>query len=133
MQLLVAFSTYDGQGLVTDDHAGMAKYFDIYKFTDGEVDFVERRENSKYGGDESMRHGDPKKAKKSLGALEGVDVWVNPRFGPNLPRLLKKMLCVVVRVKTIEEAIELIRDNLDSVAEGCAAGEQRQHLLLKPE
>jgi len=133
MQLLVAFSTYDGQGLVTDDHAGMAKYFDIYKFTDGEVDFVERRENSKYGGDESMRHGDPKKAKESLSALEGVDVWANPRFGPNLPRLLKKMLCVVVRVETIEEAVELIRDNLDAVAEGCAAGKERQHLLLKPQ
>jgi len=133
MQLLVAFSTYDGQSLVTDDHAGMAKYFDIYKFTDGEVDFLERRENSKYGGDESMRHGDPKKAKESLSALEGVDVWANPRFGPNLPRLLKKVLCVVVRVKTIQEAIELIRDNLDAVAQECAKGEERQHLLLKSE
>ena len=133
MELLVAFSTHDGQELVTDDHAGMAKYFDIYKFTDGEVDFVKRRENSKYGGDESMSHGDPKKAKKSLSALEGVDVWANPRFGPNLPRLLKRVLCVVVRVKTIEEAVELIRDNLDAVAQECAKGEERQHLVLKPE
>ncbi len=131
MQLLVAFSTHDGENLVTDDHAGMAKYFDIYKFTDGEVDFVERRENSKYGGDESMKHGDPKKAEASLSGLGNVDVWVNKRFGPNLPRLLKKLLCVVVRVETIEEAIELIRDNLDVVAEECAKGEDRKHLVLK--
>lgn len=133
MQLLVAFSTHDGQELVTDDHAGMARYFDVYSFSGEEVEFIERRENSKYGGDESMRHGDPKKAKESLSALEGVDVWANPRFGPNLPRLLKKLLCVVVRVQTMEEAVELIKDNLDAVVEECAKGEERKHLVLKPE
>jgi len=131
--LLVAFSTHDGQELVTDDHAGMARYFDVYSFSDEEMKFVDRRENSKYGGDESMKHGDPKKAKKSLSALEGVDVWANPRFGPNLPKLLKKLLCVVVRVKTIEEAVALIRDNLDAVVEEHARGEDRKHLVLKPE
>ncbi len=131
MEVLVAFSTHDGENLVTDDHAGMAKYFDVYRFTDDGAEFIERRENSKYGGDESMKHGDPQKAKKSLSALEGVDVWANPRFGPNLPRLLKKLLCVVVRVKTIEEAVELLRDNLDAVAEECAKGEARKHLVLQ--
>jgi predicted Fe-Mo cluster-binding NifX family protein len=133
MELLVAFSTHDGENLVTDDHAGMARYFDVYRFTDGQVDFLERRENSKYAGDEAMKHGDPKKAKKSLGALDGVDVWVNPRFGPNLPRLLKRLLCVVVRVDTVDRALDLIRANLEAVAEEHAKGEERQHLVLKPE
>jgi predicted Fe-Mo cluster-binding NifX family protein len=132
MQLVVAFSTNDGETLVTDDHAGMARYFHVYRFTDGEVEFVERRENSKYGGDETMKHGDPEKAKKSLGALEGCDVWANPRFGPNLPRLLKKLLCVVVRVERVDEAVDLIRGNLEAVAEEHAKGEERQHLVLKP-
>ncbi len=132
MQWLVAFSTHDGENLVTDDHAGMAKYFDIYRFTDDEVEFVERRENSKYGGDETMKHGDPKKAKASMNALQGVQVWVSKRFGPNLPRLLKKMLCVVVRVNTIAEAKELVEQNLDAVAEAYAKGEDRKHLVLKP-
>jgi len=133
MQLLVAFRSHDGRNLVTDDHAGMARYFDVYSFSGEEAEFIERRENSKYAGDESMRHGDPKKAKKSLSALEGVDVWGNPRFGPNLPRLLKKLLCVVVRVETIEEAITLIRDNLDAVVDEHAKGEERKHLVLKRE
>lgn len=132
MQLLVAFSTHDGVNLVTDDHAGTAKYFDVYKFTEGEAEFVERRENSKYGGDETAKHGDPKKAKASLSALEGLDVWVNKRFGPNIPRLLKKIMCVVVRTDTIEGGIELIKSNFDSVAEQCAKGEDRKHLVLKP-
>lgn len=133
MQLLVAFSTHDGENLVTDDHAGMAKYFDVYKFSDEGIEFVERRENSKYGGDESAKHGDPKKAKASLSALEDLDVWVNRRFGPNVPRLLKKILCVVVIVDTIAEGIELVQANLDAVAEQCAKGEDRKHLVLKPE
>ena len=131
MELLVAFSTHDGQQLVTDDHAGMARYFDVYRFQEDKAEFIERRGNSKYGGDESMRHGDPKKAKESLSALEGVAVWANPRFGPNLPRLLKKLLCVVVRVQTVEEAVELIKDNLDAVVEECAKGEERKHLVLQ--
>jgi len=133
MELLVAFSTHDGENLVTDDHAGMAKYFDVYRFTDEQVQFVERRENSKYGGDEQAKHGDPKKAKKSLSALEGVDVWVSARFGPNLPRLLKKLLCVVVRVQTVADAVELVAGNLGPVTEQCEKGEERKHLVLKPQ
>ncbi len=111
----------------------MAKYFDVYQFTDGEAEFVERRENSKYAGDESMKHGDPKKADKSLSGLGNAQVWANRRFGPNLPRLLKKLLCVVVRVDSISEVIDLIQANWDAVVKECAKGEDRKHLVLKPE
>ncbi len=130
MEILVAFSTHDGENLVTDDHAGMATYFDVYRFTEDDVEFVERRENSKYGGDETLQHGDPKKANKSLDALGGVDAWANPRFGPNLPRLLKKILCVVVRVSTVQEGVELVRRHLEAVATECGNGEDRRHLVL---
>ena len=133
MELIVAFSTHDGETLVTDDHAGMARHFDVYRFEDGEAEFVERRANSKFGGDESLKHGDPKKAKKSLSALEGVQVWASPRFGPNLPRLLKKLLCVVVRVQTVADAVELVSENFDAVAAEWEKGEERKHVVLKPE
>ena len=132
MELLAAFSTHEGERLI-DDHAGTARYFDVYRFTDGEAEFVERRENSKYGGDEAMKHGDPKKAKASLSALDGVDMWVNSRFGPNLPRLLKKVLCIVVRTDSISTGIDLIKRDWDAVVEECAKGQDRKHLVLKPE
>ncbi len=32
MELLVAFSTNDGETVFADDHAGMARYFDVYRF-----------------------------------------------------------------------------------------------------
>jgi len=133
MELKVAFSTDDGEHLKTDDHAGMARFFDVYRYMDGQVEFVERRENSKFAGDESMRHGDPKKAKKSLSALEGVDVWAAPRFGPNLPRLLKKLAAVVVRVDTVDEGVALVQEHLDEVTEQVQAGDGRSHVVLKPE
>lgn len=135
MEILVAFSTHDGETLVNDDHAGMARYFDVYRYSDedGSAEFVERRENSKYGGDESMRHGDPKKAKASLSALDGCHAWANPRFGPNLPRLLKKLVCVVVRVDRVDEAVGLVEEHIDEVAEQYEAGDDRSHVVLQPE
>lgn len=133
MELLVAISTHDGETLVIDDHAGMARYFDIYRFEDGRAEFVERRENSKYAGDEAMKHGDPEKAKKSLNALDGVQVWASMRFGPNLPRLLKKLVCVVVRAKTVADALELLSANFSAMADEWQKGEERSHLVLKPE
>ena len=133
MELTIAFSTNDGEHLVTDDHAGQAKFFDLYRYTDSDVRFIERRENSKYSGDEQMRHGDPKKAQKSLSALEGVDAWASPRFGPNLPRLLKRLVCVVVRVGTVDEGVELVRQHIEKVVEQYEAGEGRSHVVLKPE
>ncbi|MFP3903393.1 MAG: NifB/NifX family molybdenum-iron cluster-binding protein [Armatimonadota bacterium] len=133
MSLTVAFSTMDGENIFADDHAGMATYFDLYNISPDGASFVERHENSKFAGDESMRHGDPKKAKKSLSALEGADVWASRRFGPNLPRLLKKMSCVVVRTDTIENGIQLIQDNYDEVLQEHNKGADRSHMVLKPE
>ncbi len=37
MELTVAFSTDNGEDLKTDDHAGMAKFFDVYRYTADEV------------------------------------------------------------------------------------------------
>jgi predicted Fe-Mo cluster-binding NifX family protein len=133
MELIVAFSTHDGENLVTDDHAGQARYFDLYRLSGNGAEFVERRENSKYGGDEALRHGDPEKAKKSLNALDGVHAWANPRFGPNLPRLLKKLVCVVVRVEKVSDAVDLVSQHFDEVVKQHEAGEERSHVVLKPQ
>ncbi|MFO7948372.1 MAG: NifB/NifX family molybdenum-iron cluster-binding protein [Armatimonadota bacterium] len=133
MALTVAFSTMDGENIFADDHAGMATYFDLYEISADDASFVERHDNSKFPGDESMRHGDPKKAKKSLSALDGADVWASFRFGPNLPRLLKKISCVVVRTDTIENGIKLIQNNYDKVLTEHENGADRSHVVLSPE
>jgi len=130
-ELLIAFATNDGEHL-NNDHIGMAKYFYVYEFSTGRENLVERRENVKFKGDESMKHGDPEKAKATSSVLENVDVLVGRRFGPNLPRLLKKFVCVVVRTYTISNAIEAVHNNMDAIVEQKNIEEDRKHIVLKP-
>jgi len=131
MELLVAFGTDDEQHLKPDDHVGMSRYFVVYKISPTEHEFVELRENSKYKGREDLAHGDANKAQATTSALERVDVLVGRRFGPNLPRLLAKFLCVVVRTETIADAIRILQANLNAVVTEYSKGEARKHLVLR--
>lgn len=131
MDLLIAFATDDGKNL-NSDHVGMAKYFYVYKFCSNEEKFVEKRKNVEFKGDESMKHGDPAKARATSSVLKGVDVIVGRKFGPNLPRILKKFVCVVVRTDTIDSAIKIVRRNIDRIIEEKNKGEGRKHIVLKP-
>jgi len=131
MQLLIAFGTDDGKNL-NNDHVGMAQYYHVYKFSDGKEKLVEKRENTRFTGDETMKHGDPEKAKATSSVLEGVEVLVGRKFGPNLPRLLGKFVCVVVRTSTVTSAIEAVHNNMDRIAEEKKNGQDRKHIVLKP-
>ncbi|MCK4306409.1 MAG: hypothetical protein KAY24_19360 [Candidatus Eisenbacteria sp.] len=132
MELLIAFGTDDEQHLKADDHVGMSRYFMVYKISASGHEFVERRENSKYKGEERAAHGDAKKAEATTSALERVDVLVGRRFGPNLPRLLAKFLCVVVRTEIIADAVRIVQANLNAVVAEYSKGEARKHLVLHP-
>ena len=63
--------------------------------------------------------------------MKNVDVLVGKRFGPNLPRLLKKFVCIVARTDTIRNAITLIHNNMDRIAKEKNKGEERKHMVLK--
>ena len=130
MKFLIAFGTDDGKNL-NNDHVGMAKYFYIYEFSNGTKQFVERRENVHLKGDESM-HGDPEKAKATSSVLEGVDVLVGKKFGPNLPRLVRKFVCVLVKTITITSAIDAIHNNMGRIVEEKNKQADRKHIVLKP-
>jgi predicted Fe-Mo cluster-binding NifX family protein len=131
VELLVAFGTDDGENL-NNDHVGMARYFYVYRFSGGKERFVEQRKNIGFKGDESMKHGDPEKAKATSSVLQNVDVLVGKKFGPNLPRLLKKFVCVLVRTDAISNAIEAVHNNMDRIAEERNKGGGRKHIVLRP-
>jgi len=131
MELLIAFGTDDGENL-NNDHVGMAKYFYVYRFSSGKEELVERRENVKFKGDESMKHGDPEKAKATSSSLKNVDVIVAKKFGPNLLRMLKKFVCIVARTDTITNAIVAVHNNMDLIMEQKSKGEGRKHIVLRP-
>lgn len=129
MELLIAFGTDDGKNLKRD-HVGKSKYFHVYRFSDDREEFVERRKNVEYKEDESMKRGDPGKARATSTALKGLDGVVGMRFGPNIVRLVKKFVCIVVRRETIDDAIQLIHANMDKVIHEKEKGENRRHLIF---
>jgi len=131
MKFLIAFGTDDGKNL-NNDHVGMAQYYYVYEFSGGKEKLVEKRENTRFTGDETMKHGDPEKAKATSSVLKGIDVLVGRKFGPNLPRLVKKFVCVLVRTITIATAIEAIHNNMDRIAEERNKEEGRKHIVLNP-
>ena len=131
MKLMIAFSTDDGENF-NDDHFGMAKYFHIYKFSDGREEFVETRENVKYEEDESLKHGDPGKARATASVMNDIDVMAGRKFGPNIVRLLNRFVCVVVKTDKIADAVKLINENMKRIVEEKNKEEKRKHIVLKP-
>ena len=128
-ELLIALGTDDGENL-NNDHVGMAKYFYVYKFFNGKEVLIEKRKNVEFKGDESIKHGDQEKAKVTSSVLEGIDVLVGKKFGPNITRLLKKFVCVVVRTETLSNAIEAVYCNMDRIVQEKNKGRDRKHVVL---
>jgi len=111
---------------------GMAKDFYLYRFSNGKEELIEKRPNSKFGGDESMKHGDPEKAKATSSALMGVDVLVGKKFGPNITRLLKKFVCVVVKTDNLGTAIQIVQENMGMIMDEKAKSEERKTIVIRP-
>ena len=131
MNLLIAFGTDDGVHL-NDDHVGMAKEYLVYEFSEDGEALIERRQNSSFTGDEAAKHGDPEKAKTTASVLKNIDVLVGKKFGPNINRLLKNLVCVVARTEDIATAVHAIRVNIDSIVEQKNVGPDRTHIVLRP-
>ena len=129
-ELLVAIGTDDDKTIKSDHHVGMSKYFQVWKYLNGELTFKEKRDNVKYEEDESKIHGDPGKAKAVGSALKNIDVVIGKMFGPNIARLKNKFVCAVVREKTIEQAIEMIKENINEIIEE-KNKEERMGLVLR--
>jgi predicted Fe-Mo cluster-binding NifX family protein len=130
MELLIAFATDNGETF-NDDHFGMAKYYHVYRFSDDAEEFVEQRENVEFQEDESKKHGDPEKARATSSVLRGVDVVVSRKFGPNITRMVKRFVCVVVRANVISDAVRIVKNHLDEVIEEKNKAKDRRHLILK--
>jgi len=129
MELLIGIGSNDGQHLLKD-HFGNSKYFYVYRFTEQGESFVECRKNVKYHEDESIKHGDPGKAQATAEVLKGLDAIAGLRFGPNINRLLKKYVCIIVKRQTIEDAITVLREHVEHIVEAKEKGETRKHLVL---
>ena len=131
LNLNIAFGTDDKKMINEGDHFGNSTFFMVYNLSEDGMKFMEERSNPKFQEDESMSHGDPNKAKFVSSILKDIDMLVAQRFGPNIVRLRNKFLCVVIRNSTIEQGVDVIKDNLNKIVEENAK-EDRVGIVLAP-
>jgi len=130
-KILVAFATDDGKEFI-DRHFGDADFYDIYEIDENSADFVKRIDNTV---DEEEVHADPRKAKgiSQLLEKENVKVVVARVFGPNIKRIKKKFVCIVMNDESLDESMNRLCKNIRIVAAEWEKGEDRKHLVLRKE
>ena len=132
MYLMFAFATDDGQNLKNDGHFGNAKYYSIYRISSEKEEFIEQRKNIKIEENEEDIHGDYNKAKAVSSVLDGINVLINKKFGPNIKRMKEKFVCVIARTESIKETINIVKTNMDKIIEEYKKGKNRKYLILAP-
>ena len=125
MDLITAFATDDGDNFI-DRHFGDANYYDIYKISASSMKFIKRIDNTTEEEDEEI-HADPKKAKGISGLLkkENVQVVVSKIFGPNIKRIKKNFVCIIMSKENVEEGIAHIQLRFDTIVKEWDKGEER--------
>jgi predicted Fe-Mo cluster-binding NifX family protein len=131
LKITAAFATDDGKHFM-ERHFGDARYFDIYEIDENDSTFLKRVENATDKDDGEDVHGDPVKAGGIMGLLqkEEVNVAVSKNFGPNIKRILKKLVCVRITGLDIQEGIGRLQKNMDVIRKELANGEVRQHITM---
>ena len=131
MVIKVAFATDDGKTFM-DRHFGDAEYYDVYEIDKDKSKFIKRIMNTTEEDDENI-HADPVKAKgvTSLFKDENIKVVVSKIFGPNIKRIKKKFVCVLMNDSSISESIISIQNCMNIIYNEWEKGEERKHLNLK--
>ncbi len=126
-KLTIAIATDDGNNFM-DRHFGDAQYYDIYRLDSEEAVLTHRLNNTT--DEESDLHADPKKAGSisSLLLQEGVQVVEAKVFGPNIKRIKKKFVCVVIRNMTVSQSLEQLRQHYQELLAAWEDGEERRIL-----
>jgi len=125
----IVFATDNGKTYI-DRHFGDAEHYDIYEISSTEAKFVKRINNTT---EEEEMHADPKKAKGITGLFKDDDVRVvvSKVFGPNIKRIRKNFVCILMNDEMISESITKIQNNITAIKEEWEKGENRKHLNYK--
>ncbi len=125
----VAFATDDGKTFM-GRHFGDAERYYIYEIDNENDEFIKKIDNSTE--EEEDIHADPKKAGSITKLLkqEKVQVVVSKVFGPNIMRIKKKFVCILIKEKSIENSIDIIKSNYLKISKEWESGENRNFLKL---
>ena len=127
--MIIAFATDDGKKTI-ERHFGDAIYYNIYEVINGKFKMIDQIVNTT---EEEEMHADPVKAKGIVDLLveKNVEVGVTKVFGPNIKRVKKHFVPVLVSKETIEESLEIVLNSLDIIEEEILKAEKRGHIDLR--
>jgi predicted Fe-Mo cluster-binding NifX family protein len=133
MIIRAAFAT-DGGSLFNNRHFGDAGAYAIYEIDREGYRFLAQIENSS-GEERGEVHADTEKARSVASLLleQGVNTAVARIFGPNIKRIRRKFVCLLVDDIPIEAAADLLRENYDTIMTEWQKGAERSHIRLKKE
>lgn len=105
--MIIACATNDGQ-LFVDSHFGDADKYDLYEMTKEGYRFLKAVNN--HTEEEEGVHADPKKAKGIASLLKQHDVQIGMSrfFGPNIKRVAKHFLPIIISEKSIKVGLSLL-------------------------
>ncbi len=129
MDMIVACATDDGKEFV-DKHFGDASRYLLYKINKKRYEYLKEIDNT---AEEERFHGDPKKARSVSDILskESVHILLSKRFGPNILRMKKSFVAVLVKTDKVEDGLEIVLKNFKRVLDEWNRGSERDHLILR--
>ena len=127
--LRFAVASEDGYSLYSG-HFGDSNYYLIYDINGERFEFIEQIKNRSKEYKE-RKHGDEKKAVKVSELLSECEGLCGKAFGPNIKRIVKKFVPVVVKVDVVEDAIKILQENYEKILEEYKKGEKRKHLVFR--
>jgi len=132
-KFITAFAT-DNEKSFTNNHFGDADCYMIYEISLSDVKFIKKISNTSEEEDEEI-HADPKKAKSVAKMLknENVNVVVSRIYGPNINRIKKKFVCVLMDNEEISECPNIIQKKLNVIIDEWNKGEDRNYLNFRGE
>ncbi|HMA62938.1 MAG TPA: NifB/NifX family molybdenum-iron cluster-binding protein [bacterium] len=126
----IALATDDGKKFI-DRHFGDANLYKIYRLKDNQFQHITTIDNTV--DEEEEVHADPKKAKGIAQLLkqENVQVVCSRVFGPNIKRIRKKFVCIVIGQENLQDGLKKVEDNLDLIESEWEKGRERKHLVFR--
>ncbi len=128
MRKIIAAFGLKNDNELTDRHFGDSTYFDMYELTENSIKYIKRINNVKV---KERMHGDPNKAGVIGELLKETDVLVAFRMGPNILRMKKKFVPVIVNTRSVEKVKAVLISNYGAILKEVSRTGDKNYITLK--
>jgi predicted Fe-Mo cluster-binding NifX family protein len=128
MTLKIALATDNGIEFA-DKHFGEAAEYNIYIIDKNNARYIKTIVNNSL---KEKMHADPAKARSIIKILkeEDVQIAVNTEFGPNIKRVKKQIVPVLIKERKLKEALKILVENYSLLLASWEEGENRKAVYI---